>query len=228
MLRYFPPVRTSYAAADAVQQRLSRALLDAKKGGPPAQMALLAYEMEPTYTLGRRQKHGAAAVQAAVGPHRDYSVVETLRGGHTTFHGPGQLVLYPILDLQRLGVKVRDYVCILEKSIIAVLGNNYGIAAEQRPQTGLNGVFLADRAQRKIASVGVHVRRNVTSHGLALNVDLDPFWFRQIVACNLPDAEMVSMARFTPHPHLPTVSDQLVAELAARLGVPLERSSQPA
>lgn len=213
MIKYFQPVRSSYAAAEAVQQRFSRALLDFKKDprGEAPPMALLAYEMDPTYTLGRREK--GAGVNLSVS--RPCEIVETLRGGFTTFHGPGQLVLYPVLDLQWLGIRVRDYMCYLERSIIAVL-KLYGIVGEQRFGAGLNGVWIGGTPQ-KIASIGVHVRRNVTSHGLALNVDLDPYWFAQIVACNLPMAQMVSMSDFCEPPDLHVVSDQLAQELTRQL-----------
>lgn len=230
MLNYFPVVRASFTASDAVQQKLCRRLLDVKKikeisATEALEMAILGYEMQPTYTFGRRQrgKQPPDLMKHLENNCRGASVLETLRGGFATFHGPGQLVLYPVLDLQRLGIKIRDYICILEKSIMSTLQHKYKISTEQRPGAGFNGVWIKNE-NKKVASVGVHVRRNVTSHGLALNVDMDPFWFRQIVPCNLSNVDMTSMKDhlgISTELRVSSVGKQLSQEIARRLGVPL-------
>ncbi|KAK3079096.1 hypothetical protein LTS18_005749, partial [Coniosporium uncinatum] len=104
---------------------------------------------------------------------------EALRGGQTTFHGPGQLVAYPILDLKQHGLTPRCYVALLEKTLIATCAD-YGIKAMTTENTG---VWVDD--EHKIAAIGVHLRRNVSSHGVGLNVGTDLWWFNRIVACGL-------------------------------------------
>lgn len=114
---------------------------------------------------------------------------ETKRGGQTTFHGPGQLVAYPILDLKRYGLSARCYVSLLEDVIIKVCGR-YGVKAIKTKNTG---VWTSD--VNKIAAIGVHMRRNVTSHGIALNVNTDLSFFDRIVACGLEDKRATSLEK---------------------------------
>jgi lipoyl(octanoyl) transferase len=122
----------------------------------------------------------------------EVEVVASDRGGKSTYHAPGQLVAYPILDLKRHGKDVKQYVCRLEDAIIRTLAE-VGVAGERIE--GLTGVWLT-RPPRKIASIGVRVARWVTSHGYALNVDLDPAPFTDwITACGLEDAAFTTIAR---------------------------------
>lgn len=107
-------------------------------------------------------------------------VFEALRGGQTTYHGPGQLTAYPILDLRQHKMGTRDYICLLEKSIIALCAK-YGVKAMTTENTG---VWVTN--DKKIAAIGVHLRRYVSSHGIGLNVDRRVDWgFGRIVACGL-------------------------------------------
>jgi lipoyl(octanoyl) transferase len=145
-------------------------------------------EHPPVVTLGRRTDTKELHVPegAAV------DVVETDRGGKSTYHGPGQLVCYPILDLKRHGKDVKKYVRDLEEALIRTLAP-LGINANRLE--GLTGVWL-ERPPRKIASIGVHISRWVTTHGYALNVDLDPAPFTEwITACGLEDAAFTTIAR---------------------------------
>ena len=129
-------------------------------------------------------------LQRALGAGVD--VVGTDRGGRSTFHGPGQLVCYPILDLGRHGKDVKLYCRNLEEALIRTVAA-FGLEATRID--GLTGVWL-DSPPRKIASIGVHISRWVTTHGYALNVDLDPAPFTEwITACGLEDAAFTSMAR---------------------------------
>ena len=145
-------------------------------------------EHPPVVTLGRRTDEGELHV-----PHdAAVELVETDRGGKSTFHGPGQLVCYPILDLRRHGKDVKKYVRALEEALIATLAP-FGLEATRFE--GLTGVWLP-RPPRKIASIGVHISRWVTTHGYALNVDLDPAPFTEwITACGLEDAAFTTIAR---------------------------------
>jgi lipoyl(octanoyl) transferase len=145
-------------------------------------------EHPPVITLGRRTDGDEVHVPAGA----DVEVVETDRGGKSTFHGPGQLVCYPILDLNRHGRDVKRYCRDLEEAIIRTLAS-VGIAATRLE--GLTGVWL-ESPPRKICSIGVHISRWVTTHGYALNVDLDPAPFTEwITACGLEDAAFTTIAR---------------------------------
>jgi lipoyl(octanoyl) transferase len=150
--------------------------------------AVIFLEHPPVVTLGRRTADGELHVPEGA----EVEVVETDRGGKSTFHGPGQLVCYPILDLNRHGRDVRRYCRDLEEAVIRTLS---AFDLEATRIDGLTGVWL-ERPPRKIASIGVHISRWVTTHGYALNVDLDPAPFTDwITACGLEDAAFTTMAR---------------------------------
>jgi lipoyl(octanoyl) transferase len=188
---------TAYLEAWELQRSLAAAV---QQGAIPDTVILL--EHPPVVTLGRRT--GDEEVHVPDGA--SVEVVETDRGGKSTFHGPGQLVCYPILDLNRHGRDVRKYCRDLEEAIIRTLAA-FEIAATRIE--GLTGVWVAGSPTtpphalsgatpppRKICSIGVHISRWVTTHGYALNVDLDPAPFTEwITACGLDDAAFTTMAR---------------------------------
>ena len=148
---------------------------------------VLFLEHPPTVTLGRRAD--PAELHIPVGA--DVDVVETDRGGKSTYHAPGQLVCYPILDLTRHGQDVKRYCRDLEEALIVTL-RSLGVVGQR--VDGLTGVWLT-RPPRKIASIGIHISKWVTTHGYALNVDLDPAPFTQwITACGLEDAAFTTIA----------------------------------
>jgi lipoyl(octanoyl) transferase len=177
-----------YGEAWELQRSLAAAVLE---GSAPDTVLFL--EHPPVVTLGRRTGEG----ELHVPPGAAVDVVETDRGGKSTFHGPGQLVCYPILDLHRHGKDVRRYVRNLEQALIRTV-EPFGL--EGRRIEGLTGVWL-ERPPRKLASIGVHISRWVTTHGYALNVDLDPAPFTQwITACGLEDAQFTTIARELSRP----------------------------
>jgi lipoyl(octanoyl) transferase len=147
-------------------------------------------------------------------------IVESDRGGKSTYHGPGQLVCYPILDLKRHGRDVKQYVRDLEEALIGTLTP---LGVEATRLEGLTGVWL-ERPPRKIASIGVHVSRWVTTHGYALNVDLDPAPFTDwITACGLEDAMFTTIARELGRPvTVEEVRPHAVAALEGVFGLELE------
>ena len=172
-----------YREAWDVQRSLAGAV---SQGAIPDTVIFL--EHPPVVTLGRRTD----AEELHVPDGAAVDVVETDRGGKSTFHGPGQLVCYPIFDLKRHGKDVKKYVRDLEEALIRTVAP-LGIEAEGIE--GLTGVWL-QRPPRKIASIGVHISRWVTTHGYALNVDLDPAPFTEwITACGLEDAAFTTIAR---------------------------------
>ena len=172
-----------YQEAWDVQRSLAGAV---SQGAIPDTVIFL--EHPPVVTLGRRTDDGELHVPEGA----QVEVVETNRGGKSTFHGPGQLVCYPILDLRRHGRDVKKYVRDLEEALIRTLSP---LGLEATRIDGLTGVWLHP-PPRKIASIGVHISRWVTTHGYALNVDLDPAPFTDwITACGLEDAAFTTIAR---------------------------------
>ena len=173
-----------YGEALELQRSLAGAV---SQGELPDTVVLL--EHPAVITFGRRTELDR---ELHVPDDADVEVHETDRGGKSTFHGPGQLVCYPILDLHRHGKDVRRYVRDLEEALLRTLAA-FSLAGARTE--GLTGVWLPS-PPRKIASIGVHVRRWVTTHGYALNVDLDPAPFTDwITACGLEDAQFTTMAR---------------------------------
>ena len=172
-----------YAEALELQREVARAVA---AGELPDTVLFL--EHPPTITLGRRTEPG----ELHVPPDAEVEILETDRGGKSTFHGPGQLVCYPILDLARHGRDVRRYCRDLEEALIRTLGV---FELDAKRIDGLTGIWLTP-PPRKIASIGVHISKWVTTHGYALNVDLDVAPFTQwITACGLEDAAFTTMAR---------------------------------
>ena len=149
---------------------------------------VLLLEHPPTITLGRRTGEG----ELHVPPDAEVEIVETDRGGKSTYHGPGQLVCYPIFDLTRHGQDVKRYCRDLEEALIRTLAP---LGVEATRIEGLTGIWV-ERPPRKIASIGIHISKWVTTHGYALNVDLDPAPFTEwITACGLDDAAFTTIAR---------------------------------
>jgi lipoyl(octanoyl) transferase len=171
---------------------LQRALAGAvSQGAIPETIVFL--EHPPVITLGRRAEEGELHVPESA----EVDVVETDRGGKSTFHGPGQLVCYPILDLTLHGQDVKRYVRDLEEALIRTI-EPFGLEGVRFD--GLSGVWLHP-PPRKIASIGVHISKWITTHGYALNVDLDPAPFTEwITACGLEDAAFTTIARELERP----------------------------
>ena len=181
-------------------------------------------EHPPVITTGRRTDE---ATELHIPDGAAVELVETDRGGKSTYHAPGQLVCYPILDLHRHGKDVRKYVRDLEQAILQTLAA-FELAATTIE--GLTGVWMppaGPRGPRKIASIGVRVSRWVTTHGYALNVDLDPAPFTEwITACGLDDAEFTSMARELGRPvAVDEVKPAAAAALADVFGLEFEELS---
>src|SRR5436190_6925191 len=172
-----------YCEALDLQRSVAAAVAD---GSAPDTMLLL--EHPPTITLGRRTEEG----EVHVPPGAEVEVVEVDRGGKSTYHGPGQLVCYPIFDLTRHGQDVKRYCRDLEEALIRTTAA-FGIDATRIE--GLTGVWLQS-PPRKIASIGIHLTKWISTHGYALNVDLDPAPFTEwITACGLDGHTFTSMAR---------------------------------
>jgi lipoate-protein ligase B len=170
--------RVPYAEGVMLQERLRAAR---QAGALPDVLLLL--EHEPVYTRGRRTSAADLPMGADWYRAQGIEVADTSRGGRVTYHGPGQLVGYPIVGVS----DVLEYVRTLERAVIGALADE-GVAAEIRP--GLTGVWVGER---KIGSIGVHVSRGVTMHGFAVNVDCDLQPFEWIVPCGIDGVRMTSL-----------------------------------
>jgi lipoyl(octanoyl) transferase len=200
-----------YLEAWDLQRSLAAA---AAQGAIPDTVLLL--EHPPVITRGRRTQEGELHVPPGV----EVEIVDTDRGGKSTYHGPGQLVCYPILDLARHGQDVKRYCRDLEEALVKTL-TAFSVPAERIE--GLTGIWLA-RPPRKIASIGIHVSKWVTTHGYALNVDLDTAPFTQwITACGLEDAAFTTIARELGRPvPVDEVRPHAAAALEEVFGLELE------
>jgi lipoyl(octanoyl) transferase len=191
--------RIGYGPALVLQQQLIAAR---KVGTAPDHLLLL--EHPHVITLGRNGRQENLLASTEIMERAGISFFPTDRGGDVTYHGPGQLVAYPIMDLREWKRDVGAFVRAIEQTIIDTLAD-YGIDAGRIPK--LTGVWVGDR---KIAAIGVHISRWVTSHGLALNVSTDMSYFQYIVPCGLTKP-VTSMAQLGVRVTLEEVSRSLAA-----------------
>lgn len=173
--------RVDFADALAIQEAIVARKRDDRSLGDE----LLLLEHEPVYTIGRTPDKSSLLG----GAHLPHPLFAINRGGQATYHGPGQLMGYPIVDLRRCGQDLHKYLRWLEQLLVDLLAH-YGIAAQRR--AGLTGVWVG---RRKIASIGVGVRYWITMHGFALNVEENLAPFAHIVPCGITNVAMTSMER---------------------------------
>ena len=178
-----------YLEAWELQRSLAAAV---SQGAVPDTVMFL--EHPPVITLGRRTEEGELHVPDGA----EVEILETDRGGKSTYHVPGQLVCYPILDLTRHGQDVKRYCRDLEETLIRTLA---AVGVEATRIEGLTGIWVEAPVPRKIASIGVHITKWVTTHGYALNVDLDTAPFTEwITACGLAEASFTTIAQELDRP----------------------------
>jgi lipoyl(octanoyl) transferase len=180
------------------------AYTDTRDGDSPDRLWLV--EHDPVFTQGQAGK--AEHVLGA----GDIPVVQVDRGGQVTYHGPGQLVVYPLLDLRRLKLGVRDLVDALEGAVIDTLAD-WAITGERRP--GAPGVYVAGR---KIMALGLRVRRGCSFHGLAFNVAMDLSPYARINPCGFAGLQLTQTSELGGPASIDEVADALVPRLAKRLG----------
>jgi lipoate-protein ligase B len=203
MLRYQNLGQMDYLAACELQERLVQ-----RKQREPSPDILLFVEHPHVYTLGR------GGDESNVLAPQEVPVIRTGRGGEVTYHGPGQLVVYPIIDLRsKLRKDVHRYLRDLELSAIQTL-KDFGLTATRRPP--FTGMWIGDK---KIAAIGVAVRRGITFHGLALNVNTDLDYFKRIIPCGLAWADVTSMRKeMSAEQDLSEVRDRFLQHFAELFG----------
>ena len=184
-----------------------QAYTDARDDATPDELWLV--EHDPVFTLGQ-----AGKPEHVLSPG-DIPVLRVDRGGQVTYHGPGQLVAYPLVDLRRLRIGVRDYVCRIEQAVIDTLAD-WNIEGTRRK--GAPGVYV-DGA--KVAALGIRVRRGCAFHGLAFNIDMDLAPFSRINPCGFAGLDVVAMRDLGGPSGIEAVKPALTAHLAARLGLTL-------
>jgi len=195
---------------------LQLAVVHAKTSGCLDPDVILCIEHPRVFTLGRRGGRENLCVSEEFLARKGVAVVSTERGGNITYHGPGQLVVYPIIDLKRRRLTVVEYVSGLEQAMIRTAGH-WQIAAQTDPAN--RGVWLGGD---KLGSVGITIRRGVSFHGLALNVNTDMEPFSWINPCGLNEVRMTSFKRYLDGPVSMTEARQVMAtHLAAIFGIEL-------
>jgi lipoyl(octanoyl) transferase len=177
--------RIEYSAALDTQERVLAARIDGAIGD-----TLLMVEHPSVLTIGKHADRTNVLASDVELSRRGISVVQTTRGGDVTYHGPGQLVAYPIINLRERGMGVRDYVHALERCVSHLLATEYGISGAEGSDK-YPGVWLEDA---KIAAIGVAVRRAVTFHGIALNANVDLSAFGLIVPCGISGRAVTSIS----------------------------------
>jgi lipoate-protein ligase B len=189
---------------------LQKRLADEVKAGHDGWLLVL--EHPHSYTFGRTGNADNLCLTPEQLEERDAKVYWVDRGGDITYHGPGQLVGYPIVDLHNWSEGPRWFVRALESALIEAIGS-FGIQAEV--SEGRPGVWVGNE---KLAAIGLHISQGVTTHGFALNVDTDLSYFDHIVSCGLHDASVSSIARMTGQPvSVSEAADAVIAALTKHL-----------
>jgi lipoate-protein ligase B len=181
--RYIDLPLTDYAAALALQREITAARIEKRLEDD----VVLALEHPPVFTLGRHGGRENLVVSEDFLERRRIAVVQIERGGNITFHGPGQLVVYPILDLKAARIGIRDYVGCLEEAMVRTAAD-WGVEAAGHPKN--RGVWIGER---KLGSIGVSVTRGISFHGLALNVSTDLTPFGWIHPCGFQNIRVTSL-----------------------------------
>ncbi len=184
----------NYQEAYTLQQQISLA----KTEGDLTPDVILVLEHPPVFTLGKRGGTENLRVPPAFLKEKGIPVIPTKRGGNITYHGPGQIVLYPIVDISRANIGIADFVNTLEETMIRTC-QTFGVNAARNPKN--HGIWVANN---KIGSIGLSVKHGVCHHGLALNVNLDLTPFSWINPCGLQGVGMTSMAQDLGNPPMTT------------------------
>ncbi len=194
--------RVAYAPTWDLQKQVQARLITAKRQDPPVVLphVMLLVEHPPVYTLGKSGDASNLLLPEETLTNHGARFYYVDRGGDITFHGPGQLVGYPLLDLDRFFTDIHRYMRVLEEIIIGTCAE-YGVPAGR--VAGRTGVWIGPDAkgpERKICALGIRCSRWVTMHGFAFNLNTDLSFFDHIIPCGIPDRDVTSLARERAHP----------------------------
>lgn len=209
--------RTEYQSAWDLQKRLQEEQVSGARGP-----LVLFTEHPPTITIGRRGEAAEVVAPPSILERRGVAVVETDRGGQVTYHGPGQLVVYPMIPLEQLGLGLHEYLRAMEEAVIRYLAT---LGLEGSRVREYTGVWVG---REKICAIGIRVRRWWTMHGLALNVTTDLNHFGLIIPCGIRDRGVTSLQKLlgTDCPSLEDVARDLAPRLGESLGLELVPGSK--
>ena len=176
------------------QEKLFQRSLKCKANNKKAQNYLLFCEHPHVYTLGKSGDKKNLLLNEDLLKHKGATFYKINRGGDITYHGPGQIVVYPIIDLEQFNINIKDYICKIEKAIISTL-SEFNITAERLE--GATGIWLDtnNTKTRKICAIGVRASRYITMHGFAFNVNTDLEYFTYINPCGYIDKAVTSMKK---------------------------------
>ena len=215
MVRWDYIGRTEFTKCFGLQEQIREALLD---GSGPETVILT--EHERVFTFGRREQGENLLFSEKLLKKKGFSIVKTTRGGLVTYHGPGQLLIYPIINLRKHSLKVKEYVEKLENSVIDLVGK-YGIKAERKD--GFPGVWLGNK---KIGSLGIHIKKMVTMHGFALNSFTNLDDFNYINPCGFKDITITSIEKeVSQKPPLDKLAEEFMISFEKIFGIQTERVS---
>lgn len=207
-VHYYDVGRQRYLETLQLQSDLHARVRDGRIGG-----AIIAVEHEPVITLGVKTSPENLLVSEKVLKEEGVELVQTDRGGDITYHGPGQLVIYPILNLRKFGSDIHRFLRLLEEGVILTLAD-FGLDAHRRSPAG---VWIGER---KVCSIGVAVRRQITYHGLALNISTNLSHFRFINPCGLTSEQIVTIEEMVqPCPPFEVVKQNVVDNIVKLFGL---------
>ena len=209
----------AYGECWELQQKLFDHSIATKSGGGRPQQTVLLVEHPPVYTLGKSGHESNLLVAEEFLQSIGAEFYHIDRGGDITFHGPGQIVGYPILDLEQLGIGLKSYIGAIESAVIDTMAE-WGIVCQT--VEGAAGVWIVEpkRPMRKVCAIGVRSSRWVTMHGFALNVNTDLRYFRHINPCGFADRTATSMeAELGERVDVAVVKERLLVHLAEKLDV---------
>lgn len=201
-----------YKEAWDYQLQLFNAILEAKEKGENTESRLLLCEHSHVFTLGQNGKRKNLLISSSALNEKGISFFQIERGGDITYHGPGQLTVYPIFDLERLRVSPKEFVFGIESAIIRTI-RHYGLSGSRIEHAA--GVWLDAQhpaKARKIAAVGFKIHRKVSMHGLALNINTDLDYFQMIIPCGLSNKGVTSLQKELGHPVDPEEVKQLLIQ----------------
>lgn len=208
-----------YAEGLKMQETFFNEALQCKADHKPTTHRLISLVHKPVITMGKHAKAENILYSKEFLDKRGIELYTTSRGGDVTYHGPGQLTIYPIIDLEDIGIGVRQYVWSLEEAVIKLL-KRYGVANTTRLE-GASGVWLpAGNSFNKVCAVGIYCSRYITMHGIAFNVDMDTSVYNLINPCGFVDKGVTTMAQLTGRTlAIDKVEQELIDLLAAEWGL---------